>query len=345
MIETPREYRATRTPATVLGLCLALLIAACSGGDGGPQPTADHVTAVVLPFLTLMPFHVAAEEGYFAEQNLDVEFVQLGRSREVMTALARGEVDVSGGLVTTTELALVARGAQIRMVSSLGRLAADHCAHAAFLTRREHLESGALQDRDRIRGLRFDVDLLSPYGYVTDELVRPFDLTVDDLDIVDLPPPAALAAIFDGAIDVTIMSEPWVSRTLESEDLVIWERAGEVVPDYVLTMLMYGPTMLDRPEVGERFAVAMLKAVRQFNRGKTPRNLEIVERATGLSAELVAAACWAQIRDDARIDPSGLRGYQEWNVAQGFLERVLSDDELFDHRFIDHANAVLDRSR
>jgi hypothetical protein len=38
-----------------------------------------------------------------------------------------------------------------------------------------------------------------------------------------------------------------------------------------------------------------------------------------------------------------LRGYQEWNVARGFLDRVLAEDEFVDHRFIDHANDVLDR--
>jgi len=344
MIERLGERRSARRRATILGLCLVLAIAACSGGDGGPQPTADRVTAVVLPFLTLMPFHIAAEEGFFAEQNLDVEFVRLGRNREIMTALARGEVDVAGGMLTTNELSLAAIGASVRMVASLGRLSPDHCPHAAFMVRREHLESGVLQDRERIRGLRFDVDVLSPFGYWTDELVRPLDLTVDDLDVLDLPPPSALAAMLNGSLDVTITSEPYVTRLVESGEAVIWERVDAVVPNYVLTMMMYGPTLLDeRPEVGERFAVAMLKAVREFNRGKTTPNLDIVERATGLSAELVAAACWAPIRDDARVDPAIFRGYQEWNVARGQLERVLSDDELFDHRFIDHANTVLAR--
>ena len=87
----------------------------------------------------------------------------------------------------------------------------------------------------------------------------------------------------------------------------------------------------------------MLKAVRQFNLGKTTRNLALVEKFTGLSSEQVAAACWPPIRGDARIDASALRGYQEWNVARGFLDRVLAEDELVDHRFIDYANDVLDR--
>ena len=87
----------------------------------------------------------------------------------------------------------------------------------------------------------------------------------------------------------------------------------------------------------------MLKAIRQYNLGKTARNLDIVERASGLSPERVAASCWPVNADDARIDAAIFRRYQEWNVSYGFVDRILSDDELVDHRFFDHANAVLGR--
>jgi len=346
MFGKKRRDRAARWPAPFLGLCLFLTLstAACSGGDDGSQPAADHVRAAVLPYFTMMPFYIAAEEGYFAEQNLDVEFIQLGRDQELMTALARGQVDVAGGLLTTNDLSLIASGVRIRMVASLGILSPDACSHAGFIVRREHVESGALLDRERIRSLVIDATLFIPFGFFIDEFLRPFELTTDDLDMVDLPSPAAVAAILDGSIDVTIDSEPFLSQNLDSEELAMWVGIEQIIPDYVFTALKYGPSILDdRPEVGERFAVAMLKAVRQYNLGKTPGNLGIVERASGLSAERVAAACWPVNRDDARIDAAIFRGYQEWNVSKGFVERVLSDDELLDRRFIDHANAVLAR--
>lgn len=329
----------------MLALCLAVPVAGCSLGEDRPHPRVDQVKAVVVPYLTLMPFYIAAEEGYFNEQNLGVEFVQLGRDTELMTALARGQVDIAGGMLTANELTLIAKGVPIRMVASLGDLAPDACSYAALIVRREHLESGAVEDRERIRRLRFDANVVLPFGYFLDEFLRPFDLTTDDLDIIDLPSPAALAAIADGSIDVTIDSEPFISQHLESDDLAVWMPIEEIVPGYVFTALRYGPTILkDRPEVGERFAVAMLKAIRQYNLGKTARNLEIVERASGLSPERVAAACWPVTGGDARVDPAVFRGYQEWNVSHGFVDRILSDDELVDRRFFDHANAVLAQS-
>ena len=62
-------------------------------------------------------------------------------------------------------------------------------------------------------------------------------------------------------------------------------------------------------------------------------------------SELVEATCWAPIRDDGRLDPAGFREYQAWNVARGLVDGELADDELFDHRFIDHANEVLGAAR
>ncbi|MGD8818171.1 MAG: ABC transporter substrate-binding protein [Acidobacteriota bacterium] len=332
-----------RGAAILWSFCLAIALSSCGGISGSAAPP-DHVKAVVLPFLSVVPFHIAAQEGYFAEQNLEVEFIRLGRDQEIMTSLARGEVDVATGMLTLGELTEMARGVQVRLIASLSRLAPDGCAFAAVVARRELVESGALNDAEQIRGLRFDANVLIPHGYWLEQLLRPLGVKLDELAMSDLPPPASIAALIGGATDVSVLSEPHLSMILESAEVGIWQRVDEIVPGYAFSVVKYGPTILEqRREVGERFAVAMLKAIRQFNLGKTPRNLELAASFTGLSRAQVEAACWAPTTDDARIDPSVFRGYQEWNVKRGLLDRVLADDELFDRRFIDHANAVLDR--
>jgi NitT/TauT family transport system substrate-binding protein len=328
---------------TRLSVAFGLVIALAAGSCGRPaEPELDHVRAVVLPYLTMAPFYVAAEEGFFAEQNLDVEFVKLGRDQEIMAALAQGDVDAAAGMLTVNVLSLAARGARVRVVAAMSELTPDHCAYMAFIARREHLESGALEDPDRLRGMRFDADILIPLGYWTDEFLRPLDLTVNDFDLVNLPTPAAMQAMDGGSIDLTIDSEPFLSMYRDMESAVVWKPVGEVLPGYVISTMMYGPTMLDeRPDVGRRFATAIVKGIRRYNLGKTPRNLEIVERATGLTSDQVQAACWPKMHDEPRIDPSVFRGYQEWSIDYDLIDRVLEDDELFDVSFIEYAIAEL----
>jgi len=328
------------------GLACAASLAACSPAPETGAAPRDHVRAIVMPYITLMPFYIAAEEGYFEEQNLDVEFVRVARNQDIMAALATGDVDVAGGMLTVNELNLALNGARIRMVASLGELLPDACPTGAFVARRELVESGALDDPTTLRRLRFDLDELIPIGYWTDLLLHRYGLGIDDIETVNMPSPATIEAIRNGTIDVTVEGEPFVTMLESTGAAAIWERADTVVPGFVMAMMMYGPTLLDeRPAVGERLAVAILKGVRQFMAGKTPENLAIVEKGTGLPPDVVAASCWPVVGNDARIDPSVLRGYQEWNVVRGLVERVLDDDELFEPRFIERARTALAKSQ
>ncbi len=89
--------------------------------------------------------------------------------------------------------------------------------------------------------------------------------------------------------------------------------------------------------------VAYLKAVRQYNEGKTPRNVEVLMNRTGLEEDLLRSACWPPIGNDIRVQAGSLLEYQEWAVSRGIAERILSEEELVDHRFVEHARTVLER--
>jgi len=256
--------------------------------------------------------------------------------------MARGEVDVEAGLVTLNRLNLVASGARIRFVAAMGQLMPDACPYNAIVVRRELLESGALQDPERVRALKIDADILLPQGYWLDELVRPLGLTVEDLDITDIPSVAAIEALTNGSLDVTIVSEPFLSLIEGSEEAAVWKTTADLVPGFLFSVMSYSSSLLDeRPEVGERFAAAMLEALRQYWLGKTSRNVELLVDFTGLSPEQVTAACWPSGPDDGRIDLSRIRGLQEWLVSHGFQDHVLTDEELVEHRFINYANSDL----
>jgi hypothetical protein len=80
---------------------------------------------------------------------------------------------------------------------------------------------------------------------------------------------------------------------------------------------------------------AYLKSVEQYNQGKTDRNLGIVAKVTGLEMEFLKDICWPPIRSDGRIEPAGLMEFQRWARDRGLLNRVLSESEFWDPRFID----------
>jgi NitT/TauT family transport system substrate-binding protein len=299
-----------------------------------------------MPFLSQMPFHIAQEEGYFEAEGIEPEFVRVGRSQDLMAALARGEVDAVAGLLTVNELNTMAAGVRLRVVATLFALRPDQCDSVAVIARTGLGDSGALEDPDRVRDLVFDTDSLTHLGYQVDLLLRRYDLTIDDVKVVNLPPTAGLDAMQSNSVQAILENEPFLSQHLKAETSTIWVAGSELAPDYPHSVLIFGERLLDeRPDLGERFATALLRGVRQFRDGKTPRNLEIVERASGLAPDVVRRACWPVAPDGALANADAVRGYQEWSVSRGLLDRVLDDGEVFDERFMRGAAATLDAGR
>jgi hypothetical protein len=88
--------------------------------------------------------------------------------------------------------------------------------------------------------------------------------------------------------------------------------------------------------------VAYLKAVQQFNKGKTARNVEILSKHTGLDAELLQRACWPTISSDGQIDFESLLNFQRWAMKKGLLDSLVTKERLSDLSFAEYACQVLD---
>ncbi len=316
-----------------------LLLAACAPDGAGEETLSpDRIRAVVIPVMITAPLYIAQAEGYFAAENLDVEFVRLTRTIEAIPALAQGQVDVGLSQYNVTVLNAIAGGARVRGVAGLGHLAADGCSFHGFVVQRELFPEGRLTDAAGFRGHRAELDLALPHAYWLDTALRPAGLSIDDLEVVNVPLPATADAFLNGAFDITGIDEPRLTMLLESGNATLWRGTEEIVPDYQLSVLLFGRSLLDeRPEVGERFVAAFLRGVRRYNEGKTQRNLDILEEALGIDREMLAAMCWVPMLDDGTMYTAGIDGYQRWALERGLVERVVGQEDLVDLRFIEAA--------
>jgi NitT/TauT family transport system substrate-binding protein len=292
----------------------------------------------------MAPLFIAQEEGYFAGQGLQVEFSKLFTA-EAIPALGQGQIDVAAGLVPISALNSMARGAEIRIVADMGYLDPETCAADALVARRELVDSGELTGPARMKGLRASVEQASVDEYMVDRLLGSVGLTLDDLEIVQIPIPSELDALGDGSIDIVPTSEPWLTRMSEAGHGVVWMPFQDIVPNFQYLVIYFGPTLSEgSPDVGRRFMVAYLEGVRQYVQGKTDRNLEILTRYTGLDRELLVQACWPTARVDGKINVQSLVDYQSWAVEKGYQDSLVAEDELWDPGFIEHANGNLAES-
>jgi NitT/TauT family transport system substrate-binding protein len=118
-----------------------------------------------------------------------------------------------------------------------------------------------------------------------------------------------------------------------------------VLPHLQVGIIAFGPRLLkNEPGAGVRFMTACLKAVRQYQQGKTARNLEILRKATGLDLELLKQASWAYIRDDGRPNIESLMDFQRWAKKRKLLDAEVESGRVWEPRFTDEANRILGAS-
>lgn len=325
-------------------LALGLLLQACAPAVV-EQPEPVTLRVLLLPFLSSSPFFIAEEEGYFAEQGLKIEFVKMEKGSQAIPALAQGELDVVGAGISFSVLNAIARGANLKFVAEKGYIAPGDCAYDALTARRTLVEAGEMEGPAQLQGRRVVIDPTNFEGYYVEKLLNGVDLTLDNIEIVTVPDAVLPEAFEKGTIDLAAISEPWVTRVLQTGHAALWMPAQQVIPDFQFAFVLYGPSLLDEnPDAGRRFMVAYLKAVRQHNRGKTERNLEILAKYTGLDREFLMQACWPPFRDDGQVNVQSVFDFQIWGTEKGYLESAVTEDHFWDSSFVEYANEALGAS-
>lgn len=326
-------------------LVLALLLQA-TGSFGIEQHQQEPIKlrVLVLPFISYSPFFIANDEGYFADQGLKIEFVRMATSEAAIPALASGDLDILGQELRISSLNAMARNMKISFVADKGQIPSDSCFYYIFIARSTLVKNGELKTPAQLKGRRISLasGLGTSHGYFMEKMLNSAGLKFGDVEIVVVPAAVQSEAMQKGLIDLAVGGEPWATRFLESGHGVLWRTVQEFIPHFTYDVVSYGPNLLQKnPEAGKRFMVAYLKAVRQYNQGKTERNLEIISKNTGFDRELLKRACWPPIRSDGKIDIKSVLNFQSWAVMNGHLDKEIPPNQFWDPSFIEYANQVL----
>lgn len=309
--------------------------------ESSPKETVK-LTVSILPFLSYAPIFIAKDEGFFAEQGIEVEFVRIDKTSEAMPALAQGQIDVASGFFDVSTLNAIAKEAKIKYVSDKGYLDPAGCSASTFVIRKDLLESGKLDDLKNIKGMKIALTPASSAEYALDVLLKETGLSSSDVEILNIPLPARLEGLGNKSIDIAAVSDPWTVRMVNAGYGEVWNPWEKLMPNFQFSINMYGPNLLEKNrDLGVRYMIAYLKGVRQYNEGKTPRNIEIISKYTEISPEEVEQSCWMSMRNDGSMDITGMTGFQEWAIAKGLQLSLISSEQLLDLSFIEEANAAL----
>jgi NitT/TauT family transport system substrate-binding protein len=331
-------------PSMIILTILSISLAACSSIIlKTPEATLAPIKLkiMVLPYLSYAPFYIAQEEGFFAEQGLEVEFIRMDDTSESIAALIQGGLDVSSGTIEIGTLNAISKGANIKFVADKGYLDPDQCDYIAWIARKDLIDSGKLDDLKNVTGMKIDFSTTSTDEYFLETILKEANLTSSDVEQVELNPPNRLESLRNAGIDIGFFGEPWTSRAISSGG-VVWKSPKQVTPNFPFSLIFFGPSLVEKnPEAGKRFMVAYMKSVKQYNQGKTDRNLEIIAKATELDPEEIKGMCWQPIKADGSVDLNRLMEFQDWALEKGYLDSKLTQDQIWDGQFIEYAQKAI----
>jgi NitT/TauT family transport system substrate-binding protein len=337
------------TACALVLIAANLLLQSCRGYPASLPPTITpsptKVKLLLLPFLSFAPFMIADQEGFFAQQGLEIEFLRMDRGTEAIAALAQNDLDVYAGAINVGILAAMQK-VGIRIVASKGHFDPQGCTYITTMARKDLIDSGRLDSVSGARGLVVDMNARANIReYYFDSLLDSAGMKISDVELASVPDEAAGEALKNGSLDLVPITDPWVTIIQKGGVAVSWMPAQQVLPNYHFAFIAYSERFIKQhPDAANRFMVAFLKAVRQYNQGKTDRNLEILAEATGLDQASLLSSCWPAIVPDGVMNVQDILDFQTWAASRGMLDPpLLSAEQVWDGRFVEYALKALDR--
>jgi len=334
-----------RTSLALATLAVVVLLGGCARKpESAPTETSERATAPVRvglnKYLSNAPIMIAQDRGYFREEGVDVELVPGGDPPVLYQALLRGDLEVVPTLLSPSILNMILRGATIRVVADKGFLDPDGCTANALVARTDLVDSGALDAPGGLRGRRIGFQQLGTFGYLLEMVVEQHGLTMDD--IVKAPAPQYTTVddlTHDGGADLRFASEPMLTRVKDAHAGKVWLPLERVAPGFSMAAVVYGPRLLDDPDLGARFMRGYLRGVADARKGATDTNVAIAAKYTKLDEALLRRACWTPLKADGLVDLEQLDAYASWCWRKGYIDGPIDHTRIWDGRFVEQAKS------
>ncbi len=194
-----RRYNYCKIFVLVLALGLALL----TGCSDQEKEQSAPVKFGVLPIVDNLPFWVAEEKGYFADEGVKVELVPFDSAMERDSAISAKQVD--GALGDILALAAMNGGGVPAKAVALGQGVTPVEGRFALLS----APGSGITKPEQLKGVEVAVSLNSIIEYVTDKLLLDQGFSQDEIKKTAIPKiPARVEALLSGQVQAAVLPDP-----------------------------------------------------------------------------------------------------------------------------------------
>lgn len=287
--------------------------------------------------------YVAMEKKFFAEQGIEVELARVDSGATMVTELVNGNLDASGGSPGAGLYNAVRQGIPMKIVADKGSTLPGH-GYFAFLVRKDLADKIKTVQDFKGRTLVVTGHMRGASSEVTiGRLLASAGMKEADLKLVNMTFPDIIAALGTGKAEIGVVAEPLVTQAVEKNIAVIWKRADEIYPNQQYGALMYGPGLINKPDLARKFMVAYLKGVRFYNdalKGKASKDelAQILIKHTSVKdPEVYKKMAYPGLHPDGTLNAAGMDYDVKWWAANGRMKEAIDPTRLIDMSYAEAA--------
>ena len=294
---------------------------------------------------------IGIEEGYFAQQGIEVELTSFDSAANMVAPLATNQLDAGGGAPSAGLYNALRSGVNVRIVADKGHSDPTPPGFpvSIYLVRKELVDSGRVRSVADLKGLRF----AQPARGISPELdlvmlLREGGLTPSDLDTTIMGFPDQVSAMANGSLDFVFSVEPFATIMLNQGTVSLLKYDYEVNPYHQVAVLLYSPEF-SRSELGTKFMVAYLRGVRLYNDGFLKRDPAAREKAIDAlirhtpvkDRALYDQMTLSALHPDGQMNLESFEAQQEWFLRTGTQQGRVDLSQFIDLQHIEAAVARL----
>ncbi|MGI6129600.1 MAG: ABC transporter substrate-binding protein [bacterium] len=341
---------------SVLVVVMAVLVVGCSPTPAPQEPSPPPQEVDVLsPLSPEVTVTVGAKEvvsdaglligmakGYYKELGLNIESVNFNTGQEMINALAAGQLDVGCTVSAAGLFNAMLRDIDIKVVADKGINVAGQ-GYYRLCIRKELVDE--IKDFEDLRGRRLAVVGTASLDEIAlDRCLNAGGMTTDDVELEVIRAfPDIVAAMANGSIDGGMIIEPFVTQGITQGIVDPWKDPAEYDPHAQTAFLVYGTSIIERPEVADRFMIAYIKALRDYNDAffKDKNRDEIItilaERSVVKDRELYEHMFPVGLNPDGYARAKGVDLDIQWYKQRELIKGDLKLEDVLDNQYVDRA--------
>lgn len=330
----------------------ALVLAGLTAGAGQAQDTAmapldppQDVRVAYVPIMKFATMYVAEQRGLFDKYGLNVDLERVKSGTEAIAFLTQGTVDVGGIAIVTSLWSGWNKGLDIRIIAP-GALEPMENSPTKLLVRKALADDGTIKSVADLSGRRVAVAGGPGSGgeYLLAKALERGDLTIRDIEPMNISNPDMPLAFENGGVDAAIAGSPFADQILEAGKAAVLET--DLTPGLMtVAFVASGKLVNERPEVAERFVLALTEAaaLMQGDDYLAPDNLAAYMTYTNSTEEALRSGSPVIYDPEMKIPVDGLADIEKTHRENGRTEYTdpLDLSNVIDERFTAAARAAL----